>query len=932
MPQRNDASSLLSDVLVWMKYARNIGGRRETWPEIVARSAAMHKERFPQLAAEIDRAFAFVEQRKILPSMRSLQFAGKAIDKHQSRMYNCLARETRFITSTGVKSFEDFEDGDVVEVLTHKGRWREAVVRRYGEQPLQKITFHRGRTEKVVFATKNHRWILFDEEETTEIAAKDILFPIEEMKSFDYEAAEPLEKLYWCYGFVFGDGTRVKKKDGDYGYSMVRLCANKAKFADRFKEVGFKTSENLSCGGDVFAYTGTYLKSPPRIEEDGISLVSAFVDGYLCADGHAKQNKSRSNEEGGYRGIQCTGEEYIRFIREAFESCGYFILSERDLTGQKTNHGTRPATSHFSLTRKIGHRKDMAWSCASVEQTDRLESVWCLEVEEDKSFVLSGGIVTGNCCYAPLQDFRTFAELFFNLLCGTGTGYSVEHRFLSQLPHLADSFDTEIPTATHRIEDSIEGWSDAVLLLLETYAKGQSRISFDYSAIRPKGTPLKTTGGYAPGHEPLQRSLEAVEGILQGAMGRQLRPIEAHDIMCHLANAVYAGGIRRAAMICFFDRDDEEMLCCKEGEWWRENSQRARANNSAVLARSEVSEEEFIALMQTIQANNTGEPGVFWTVDPAARANPCVEASLDPYTFCNLATVNVSDVADKADFLARCEAAALISTLQASFTNFSYLSERWSKATRKSSLLGVSLTGLTSRRLEVLGIDLAEGAERVKQVNAQIADLIGIPHAHRTTLIKPEGTAGLVLRTSSGIHAYHSPYYLRGITVGKDEPIYPTLQAIMPENLADLFEDPDNKAFAYFPIRAPQEAISRHEEDAISLLERAKECVVSWILTGHRVGGNPHNISLTVSVKEHEWADVIAWMWQNRDHYTGIAPMPYWGGTHPQLPFVEVDEATFDLYLSRINGHFDALQIPEEWRTEALEDVAACVGGVCEIL
>lgn len=1261
MPQRNDASALLSDVLVWMKYARNIGGRRETWPEIVERSAAMHRERFPQIAAEIDRAFALVEQRKILPSMRSLQFAGKAIERHESRMYNCLARETRFITSTGVKSFEDFEDGDVVEVLTHKGRWREAVVRRYGEQPLQKITFHRGRTEKVVFATKNHRWILFDEEETTEIAAKDILFPIEEMKSFDYEAAEPLEKLYWCYGFVFGDGTRVKKKDGDYGYSMVRLCTNKAKFADRFKEVGFKTSENLSCGGDVFAYTGTYLKSPPRIEEDGISLVSAFVDGYLCADGHVKQNKSRSNEEGGYRGIQCTGEEYIRFIREAFESCGYFILSERDLTGQKTNHGTRPATSHFSLTRKIGHRKDMAWSCASIEQTDRLESVWCLEVEEDKSFVLSGGIVTGNCCYAPLQDLRTFAELFFNLLCGTGTGYSVERRFLSQLPHLADSFDAETPTAIHRIEDSIEGWSDAILLLLETYAKGQTRISFDYSAIRPKGTPLKTTGGYAPGHEPLQRSLEAVEGILQGAMGRQLRPIEAHDVMCHIANAVYAGGIRRAAMICFFDRDDEEMLRCKEGEWWRENSQRARANNSAVLPRQEVSEEDFVALMQKIQANNTGEPGVLWVTDIEARFNPCfrgdmnlltaegyktfaeldgktldlvnadgeavrgrvwksgekqvvevsmhrhsgtgdvsslfctpdhifrtsedkevmakdlkghriepkccppshekhfvrlgfiqgdgcvtdvlnkdkrgisvsmgekdddirvlfevmnaprnrgyylrgfqedllslgfvlkplperdlpstfqtwsdarkkaflcglfsangsviktgkrvalkttckalaesvsaalrdfsiqsytttnkshdvdfpngtypckesydvnicrydgmlrfaneigfaqkykqdalrealcskapvvakvslveggpvpvydfslndgkhwgivegvvahncAEASLDPFTFCNLTTINVADVVDEMDFLERCWAASLIGTLQASFTGFSYLSERWSEATRNSSLLGVSLTGLASRRLEALEIDLSEGANCVKQVNAHVADLIGIPRAHRTTLIKPEGTTSLILGTSSGLHAYHSPYYLRGVTVGKDEPIYPVLKEIMPDNLPDYWEDPQHKVFAQFPICAPEDAISRHDESAIDLLERAKAYTEDWIFTGHRVGGNPHNASITVSVRDHEWEDLITWMWKNRECYAGIAVLPYWGGTHPQLPFLEVDRETFDLYLSRINGQFDALQIPEEWRTEALEDVAACVGGVCEIL
>jgi ribonucleoside-diphosphate reductase alpha chain len=289
-------------------------------------------------------------------------------------------------------------------------------------------------------------------------------------------------------------------------------------------------------------------------------------------------------------------------------------------------------------------------------------------------------------------------------------------------------------------------------------------------------------------------------------------------------------------MICFFDRDDDEMLAAKEGEWWRENAQRARSNNSAVLPRQEVTEDEFVSLMRRIQSNNTGEPGIFWTTDAEARSNPCVEASLDPFTFCNLTTINVSDIKDEQDFLWRVRCAAIIGTLQASYTNFAYLSPRWSQATRRSSLLGVSLTGLASNRLDALRLDLSVAAEVVKAANEETAMRIGMPIAHRTTLIKPEGTTSLVLGTSSGLHAYHSPFYLRGITVGKDEPIYPALQEIMPENLADLAEDPDNKAFAYFPMRAPDDAITRHEEAALELLERAKHYTQQWIEKGHRFG------------------------------------------------------------------------------------------------
>lgn len=622
MQGNQGASALLSDILIWMKYARNVGGRRETWHEIVERSVAMHKKRYPEMAASIQRAFAMVKDKKVLPSMRSLQFAGAAIEKHESRLYNC--------------------------------------------------------------------------------------------------------------------------------------------------------------------------------------------------------------------------------------------------------------------------------------------------------------------CYAPIIDLESISELFFNLLCGTGTGYSVERKFTEKLPpvlsHLAP-----LPPHAHVIEDSIEGWSEAVLSLLKCYTTWDRPIAFDYSAIRPKGTPLKTTGGYAPGHEPLKAALEASEKILQGAMGRKLRSLEVHDIMCHLANAVYAGGIRRAAMICFFDRDDEEMMHCKEGEWWRTQGQRARANNSAVLPRREVTQEEFVALMRKIQENNTGEPGIYWTTDAEARSNPCVEASLDPFTFCNLTTINVSDLESEDDFLSRCWAASLIGTLQASYTNFSYLSPRWEKNTQHSSLLGVSLTGLASRRPEELGIDLAKGAKMVKSVNGLMAEKLGIPAAHRTTLIKPEGTTSLVLGTSSGLHAYHSPYYLRGVTVGKDEPIFPVLMELMPDNVTDLLGDPENKSFAYFPIKAPTSAISRHDESAIELLERAKSYTQEWIRTGHNLGKNPHNASITVSVKEEDWKGLTRWMWENRETYAGIALLPYWGGTHPQLPFQEVDQETFETYLSRIKGSFCAENIPEEWRKEALEDIAACAGGMCEI-
>lgn len=597
-------------------------------------------------------------------------------------------------------------------------------------------------------------------------------------------------------------------------------------------------------------------------------------------------------------------------------------------------------------TEVVGRSQDMHLDRFSFVRSPRLakEIVRGFDMVRDKQILSSmrslqfaGAAIAkhesriNNCTYAPISDMQTISECFFNLLCGTGVGYSVERENIRQLPAILP-YSKIRKAGVHVVKDTLEGWCDAVLVLLRSYTEDGIIPVMDYSAIREKGTPLKTTGGYAPGYEPLKKALDHVERILLLAMGRRLRSLEVHDIMCHLADAVASGGIRRAAMICFFDNDDEDMLSCKAGDWWKENPQRGRANNSAVFFIEETTQDQFFHFMHRVEKNNTGEPGVFWTRSRTQRSNPCCEATLDPHSFCNLTEINMATVKSRQGFLERCHYASLIGTLQAHYTNFSYLRPRWREATENSSLIGVSLTGLASVLNSDLWSDalLREGATVVKNTNAFIAGVIGINPAHRATLIKPSGTASLVLGCASGMHVYHAQRYLRGITVGKSEPIYPILMDAMPDNIQDLYGDP-SKVFCYFPLQAPQGAWTRHDETALSLLHRVKKINNHWIQPGHRTGENTHNASVTVSVRPDEWNGVTHWMWDNREHYAGIALMPYWGGTHPQLPLQEVDEDTWNRHLNNIKKPIDLSDVKEEWRTSQMEETVACAGGACEI-
>jgi ribonucleoside-triphosphate reductase len=533
-----------------------------------------------------------------------------------------------------------------------------------------------------------------------------------------------------------------------------------------------------------------------------------------------------------------------------------------------------------------------------------------------------------NCAYAPVDDWRVFGEIMFLLLGGTGVGYSVQQHHVDELPEIRKPNPNR--TRRYLVNDSIEGWADAVKYLIRSYFFGGSRLRFDYSDIRPKGARLVTSGGKAPGPQPLKECLVKVEGVLtEKSDGDKLSAIEVHDIVCHIADAVLAGGIRRAALISLFSADDKEMIACKSGNWWETNSQRGRANNSAVLLRHKVTKEFFLDLWKRVEASNAGEPGIYLSNDKDWGTNPCCEIGLRPFQFCNLTEVNVSNIAGQNDLEERVRAASFIGTLQAGYTDFHYLRPVWQRTTEKDALIGVSMTGIASGRVLQDDISLTDAANVVKEENVRVADMIGINHAARTTCVKPAGTTSLTLGTSSGIHAWHNDYYIRRIRVGKNEPIYWHLAVNHPDLVEDEYFRPHDTAVISVPQRAPEGSILR-DESAFQLLRRVKKITKEWINPGKRSGQNGHNVSATVSLHENEWTDAGEWMWDNRNSYNGLAVLPYNGGTYQQAPFEDCSKEKYEAMLSALEN-VDLTKIIEEDDNTDLKGEAACAGGACEI-
>ncbi len=533
-----------------------------------------------------------------------------------------------------------------------------------------------------------------------------------------------------------------------------------------------------------------------------------------------------------------------------------------------------------------------------------------------------------NCSYLPIDSIDSFNECMFLLLSGCGVGYSVQQHHIKKLPAITKPFDKR--SRRFVIGDSIEGWSDAVKVLIKSYLgdRRTSKIKFDYTDIRPKGARLVTSGGKAPGPQPLKECLVKIQGILDEKQdGSHLTSLEAHDIVCHIADAVLAGGIRRAALISLFSAHDEEMISCKSGNWWETNPQRGRANNSAVLIRHKITKEFFMDLWKRIELSGSGEPGIYLNNDKDWGTNPCCEIALRPYQFCNLCEVNVSDLVDQDDLNTRVKAATFIGTLQAGYTDFHYLREVWRETTEKDALIGISMTGIASKK--VLELDMKKAAEMVKRENTRVAKLIGINKAARTTCVKPAGTTSLVLGTSSGIHAWHNDYYVRRLRVGKNEAIYSYLSIHLPELVKDEYFRPHDTAVIEIPQQSPKGSIVR-TESAFDLLERVKQVSDEWVKPGHRAGSNTHNVSATISLKEDEWDKAGEWMWSNRDCYNGLSVLPYDGGTYTQAPFEDVSE---DEYNERMK-HLNAINLENVVELDDNTDLSgelACAGGSCEV-
>jgi ribonucleoside-diphosphate reductase alpha chain len=531
-----------------------------------------------------------------------------------------------------------------------------------------------------------------------------------------------------------------------------------------------------------------------------------------------------------------------------------------------------------------------------------------------------------NCSYLPIDDYRAFSEIMFLLLSGCGVGYSVQTHHVEQLPEIRKPLKSK----RYLVGDSIEGWADAVRMLTKAYF-GQTSTAplFDFRDIRAKGASLITVGGKAPGPEPLKIALIHMQAILDRKNdGEKLTTLECHDIICHLADAVLSGGIRRAALIALFNLHDEDMLTCKFGPWWENNPQRGRANNSAVLLRNMIDKETFMGLWGKIEASNSGEPGFLFTNDKDAGTNPCAEINLKANQFCNLCEINASDIETQEEYNERAKAAAFIGTLQASYTDFHYLRDVWRKTTEKEALLGIGMTGIASGA--VFKLNMKEAAKVAVEENARVAAILGINKAARVTTVKPSGTTSLVLGTSSGIHAWHDDFYLRRIRLGKNEALYTYLNMYHPEMLEDDFFKPTLQSIVSVPQRAPEGAITR-KESAMDLLERIKTINKNWIKPGHRKGANMHNVSATVTIKQDEWPAVGEWLYENKEYFTALSFLPEDLGTYKQAPFETITEEQFNEAVKSLN-QVDLSKVIEMSDNTALMDQAACAGGACEIV
>jgi ribonucleoside-diphosphate reductase alpha chain len=541
-----------------------------------------------------------------------------------------------------------------------------------------------------------------------------------------------------------------------------------------------------------------------------------------------------------------------------------------------------------------------------------------------------------NCSYLPIDDQRAFDELLYILMCGTGVGFSVERQFVNELPVISDQFDESSTTIV--VEDSKEGWAKAFRELVSMLYGGRIP-KWDVSKVRPAGARLKTFGGRASGPEPLVDLFKFAVRLFQNAKGRKLTSIECHDLACKVAEVVVVGGVRRSALISLSNLSDDRMRQAKSGAWWETEPQRALANNSVCYTeRPDTGSfmQEWLALYQS----KSGERGIFNRVASEKQAvkngrregghewgtNPCSEIILRPYQFCNLTELVCRAGDDHNDMMRKVEVAAILGTIQSTMTDFRYLRRIWKKNTEEERLLGVSLTGILDSKFvyDAPAEHLEAWRDHAVFVNKKLSEKLGINQSTAVTCVKPSGTVSQLVDSASGIHARHSPYYIRRVRGDKKDPIT-TFMSLANIPVEDDVMKPEATAVFSFPIKAPEGSITRNDLSAIEQLELWLKIQRHWC---------EHKPSITVTVKEHEWVEVGAWVWKHFDEVSGISFLPHSDHSYRQAPYEECDKETYEKLLSSMPTAIDWRELgkfEQGDRTTGSQDLA-CSAGVCEVV
>ena len=547
-----------------------------------------------------------------------------------------------------------------------------------------------------------------------------------------------------------------------------------------------------------------------------------------------------------------------------------------------------------------------------------------------------------NCAFLPVDSPRSFDETMYILMCGTGVGFSVEYKYINKLPAVPESLEKSTTVIT--VEDSKQGWAKAYRELLALLWSGQIP-AIDVSKVRPAGARLKTMGGRSSGPQPLVNLFDFTIAKFKNATGRNLKPIECHDIMCKIGEVVVVGGVRRSAMISLSNINDIEMAQAKSGNWWEASPQRALSNNSVAYSRKP-DMEQFIAEWKSLYDSKSGERGIYNVAAAQAQAakhgrrspdihygtNPCSEIILRPYQFCNLSEVVLREKDTKKDIQRKVELATILGTWQSTLTDFKYLRKIWKDNTEEERLLGVSLTGqfgnkFMSGKEDLVSLEafLMTLREKAREVNKDEAGKIGIPESAAITCVKPSGTVSQLVGVSSGMHAWHSPYYIRTVRGSKGDPISTFLKEVGIPVEDDVMKPNDTYVFS-FPVKAPEGAIVRNDLTAIEHLN-------IWLV--YQRAWCEHKPSITVSVKEDEWMEVGAWVYKHFDEVSGISFLPHSDHSYKQAPYQEVTKEDYDALVSKMpkNIRWEDLSFYEtEDGTSTNATLACSSDGNCELV